>query len=215
MIITEIINPAIKDVDLKNRQMKWRDISRDKDVIGTGMSAVVKQDKDPFMVSRRSRDVSYNQMEEDRYWKYAHAIIESKIYESNPFVPRFYEIKRYKNNKGNEIFKGKMEKLHPVEEISTDMLLAHLENISNFSMDLPDVKSFIGDYEYTDASLRESILRVFLILLEKEEIRGNKKLEQAMNFIDKLKANWDLHPGNVMFRIGGHGIQLVITDPIG
>lgn len=240
MKLVEIFNTELSQADhpkqaLRNKSRR-PDYGMDKDIIGHGAMYTAKRDRnDPHMVDKHSihADSSENtpRFSKDGMQLYAEAIIKGELAQSNPFFPRFYGYHIDKDEGGNKFYSLKTEKLHDSDDkkIKSIPFKAFVRNI------VKDV--------FTDKEERDLFLRTFKEEVEdapKEEYynlftedigwylgemidngrfgAASDKLNEALKLIYEIihenGLSNDLHGSNIMYRLGPHGIQLVINDPI-
>jgi hypothetical protein len=160
----------------------------------------------------------------DSYMHYIHEILNDP---NNPFFPRIYSAKVYLQNDRYYLVVV-MEKLQPIRgnkiADAAEHLLAQLgidkaairrsrkRQGQDTRLDkedrVIDLSFDIGTMLRDEDGIRELI-----------ELSDNEQFKHAMETIMKVKNSshdhrYDMHLGNWMVRLTGHGPQLVITDPL-
>lgn len=227
MKLHEIFDPSTKLIDIRSKE-KDGNLKYPKNFLARGTFSNVTSTKDEHLIQKTSIKNPTEDRYTDAFWDYANEIIKSEIWKSNPYFPRFYSIKEYKTN-NVPLYKGIIEKLESFNKISPDILVGWMNKV--FDMDKIQTSEFgktviyyinnnkdnsnDDNLKYYISALLIKVLRDYNLYLEYIK---DKKFIEALGWIkqlsDKLKASHDLHEGNVMFRRGSTGIQLVITDPL-
>lgn len=211
--LLELVEPTLTR---KNTSLRFRaGNDDDESALGQGNYSTVKNDRnDPHMV-RKHHHIPIDDRVEDGYVDFVNYLIENKIQGVN--LPRIYDIKEITDRDGQKIYKYQLEKLLPVKAISFE----ELQSLINRTID--------AEYETEDDVNEEGnkrhVLRQFGRDLEKCLSAGDYRrikdeelintLQTIKNYIGTKKDTWlDMgNVGNLMFRRGPTGLQLVITDP--
>lgn len=189
-----------------NRDLRqFRQRNRDKNP--EGAFSVVKPDKDPHMVKKSSRGATPSDFTEG--FKAFIMFLKNNDFENIHF-PRVYEVKTIQGKDGYEIDKFKVEKLIDGYHIDKDLMRNYVRNI------LPDEAT----EGYDESEIDHSLLAMYIHDAVNGRTRPFKDdtLNDACNIISRALhatgGNNDIHQNNIMFRQTGHGIQVVINDPI-
>lgn len=181
----------------------------------SGSFGWVKPDSDPFMVKKRPHKIRDN-LSDDAYYTYIKTVVDDKLAHSNPYFPRVYDIKTFKDSNNKQLYSIKLEKLFKLDEISIKELKMLLnrcfKNLDELTKQIYKVTSFNDEKA------------LYYIIIEKyiNNINNLKddNLIKAINIIETIRRsgynefNWDLHSGNLMARRTSKGPQLVIIDPL-
>lgn len=207
----DLYNTTTKDVTV-NRDLNRKSRTNDDTTLGSGAFASVSDKKnDPFMVRKTSHsDRKMDISKFDGYWTYIQGIVENPSLKNNPFLPRVYNVKKIKDASGKIVMRADIEKLQNGNVFEMDMLLSYFNNVLN-----ADLSSFEDD------DVDELLMQAAFIMESAVDYNDYSKIKnsyliQALKYIGSLKRSYgiDIHEGNIMFRTGGQGIQLVITDPV-
>lgn len=164
-----------------------------------------------------------------------------KIQGENPYVPTVSEIKitTAANVPGKQKVSYSLLKLVPYTRVPPLQLYFACAKVIT-SCDLPNREKNIfhdlkrqKELRYNDLlhdentlDVQEFVKRTFKLtrdllndLCSSEIDTNDTKLQEVINILISLKLDnfrffYDFNPGNIMFRLSGHGAQLVITDPI-
>ena len=161
--------------------------------------------------------IPHKASKKDGYLNYIRHIVNNKLAQQNPFFPRVYEVKEWKDKTGHVKYKIELERLFPVEKEDVEVIKGICENLfSEHKIDkaLRQVTSWGQNDERKTWSI------VLSILIE-ECIHGivsskNDLLNSACNEIQSRLLNknlLDLHYGNIMIRKSPYP-QVVIVDPL-
>ena len=198
--------------------------------MGNGAEAVVIKAPDhPEVIKIVGNDIALKQNSSLQY-----ALACQKYADSNPFLPRVHSIKKFKNPRPYEgqdleyvefedvkyYYVIHMEELLDLREIETDNgdLLRVLAN-KTFAGAERRIQSFA-----TDEIADWMCAMVVMIVKHPDSAKSlgitikDKGLIAASTLIKNIERKTDgyldIHIDNVMVRIGPHGPQLVITDPL-
>jgi len=185
------------------RQFRQRNTERNPE----GAFSLVKQDKDPHMMKKSSRNATPSGFTEG--FKAFIMFLKNNDFENIHF-PRVYEVKTIQGKDGYEIDKFKVEKLIDGYQIDKELMRNYVRNI------LPD--SATEDYD--DSEINHTLLAMYI----QDAVDGRGRpfkedtLNDACNIISRALhatgGNNDIHQNNIMFRQTNRGIQVVINDPI-
>jgi hypothetical protein len=210
-ILEDLISTKVKDIDLSNKNVNLPLKSKDSTRRVTGSSGYYShgiEDKDQHLYKKIAR--SHSRQADDPYWGYVELCI--KYQDSNPFFPRIYEFKKYRDKNGNVIPKVKLERLNsfPPFEGNEKLFVAAINNVK-------------GTYEYTEEDVWGSphLSSIVQNIIEGREYSENEHIIEFSKILKKFmteqtsypKVQLDLHLANIMYRTSNHGIQVVITDP--
>lgn len=206
MLLEDLINTKIKNkiVNKKLKPPKTNNLLSD-----DGLFSTVKTDSsDPHMIKKTviepTRDI-----EENVHWLYIRKIVESGIADSNPYFPRIYNITSIKGLRDEELRRATMEKLIPYTDFSK----------STADPQLGIVYQKMGGAEHVKVSVDHIVDTLNYNLLNQQLDRiQDPQYKEALDFIKNIynensAIRYDIHEGNIMFRRGPSGLQLVITDP--
>lgn len=164
--------------------------------------------QDPSMYRKKSRMPSI--LRNDAYYQYIKAT--RPYVDSNPFFPRVYKIIMKRDPVGYVKPEFHIEKLHDSDAVD-----------SYYDDKLDEIlfrkyASAEGRQEFHGRSFMRLLSRA-IIAYEAKELIKDPKLIEAIELIQKVKESndkfsFDLHSGNIMFRLGSTGPELVFTDPI-
>lgn len=189
-----------------------------RDVLGQGLYSTVKNDRtDPHMV-RKHHHAPLDDHWNDGFIDFINYLIDNNLSSVN--LPRIYDVTEIKDRDGKKIYKYKVEKLIPSDDISLDELLALVNRT---------VKGELNYDKHTSKEfLKSEILYQLGSLFEKAVESGDysriadEEMVNTLQIIANFKKNSatppdiDIaNPSNIMFRRGRYGLQLVISDPIG
>lgn len=212
-LLEDLITPKItkKQTDTSRfkdaRDRGVRDDYTDRGVKTAGYYGKVVSTGDPHTVNKRNFVAS--DKDNDGYLTYIRAIVDNKLYETNPYAPRVYDIKTIEDSRGMLKFDIKLETLHPLDNIEHDILWMLMDKIVD--------RSIAQTYD------RYSSPRITIGVVLRELCKGKlKTTDRHLNEICELIRNviknnpnleLDMHGGNIMVRMSPYP-QLVITDPI-
>lgn len=244
MKLFELITPT----DLKYRSITNRSaydkakamrkaIDRNKsEFVGNGAYASVFQsEKDPGSVQKLARPIP--SLTNDGYYQYLDMIAKNDRMSNNPYFPKVYGLKTFKDRAGNYTYRVNMEKLHNFNTLSTEELeMLGRKMFTNFdqrySEDRKNWLPYEGD-QNRDEEIRSSAAHkgardALIDLIERAIHRRSKVstnikdpyLKQALSMLRHLVKTGnkeymsDIHQGNIMVRRGPFTPQIVITDPL-
>lgn len=211
--LLELVEPTLTR---KNTNLRFRAGNDDDDsALGQGNYSTVKNDRsDPHMV-RKHHHTPIDGRVDDGYVDFVNYLIKNKAQAVN--LPRIYDIKEITDRSGQKIYKYQLEKLNSYNDIS----LEELQALINRSID--------AEYEVEDSvnegGNKRHLLRQFGRDLEKCLLSGDysrirdeeliKTLQTIAKYLETKKDAWlDMgNSGNLMFRRGPTGLQLVLADP--
>lgn len=147
-------------------------------------------------------------IEDDGFLAYIKAI-QGK---NNPYFPKVYDLKLTKNKDGHLTY---IVNMHKLVEFTSPKIIDNVDLITS----LYDKMFYGRDYGYFSPdrpakSLYETIIKAFSM----PDLIKDKQLGEAIKIINELTLEYafsfDLHTGNVMWRITGLMPQLVFLDPL-
>ena len=175
---------------------------------GGAYAAGIEDPTDPSMYRKKSRMPSL--LEKDAYYQFIKAA--QPYVDYNPFLPRVYKIIVKKDPRGFLKPEYHMEKLTPYNEAWR-----------MYDQDGNSLNKILKRKLFTKEAVGGDVPRLLANSLEfpfqADTYIKDPKLIQALDLIRTVKETnsnfmYDLHEGNMMFRIGTTGPQLVITDPL-
>lgn len=195
-------------------------------VLGSGLYAnVIQNDNHPNEVTKISNAI--DSLSKDGYFLFLTSIVKNERLQSNPYLPKIYNIKIYKNADSKYYYVLTMEKLFPVRQLNDHEVEAILDRAFHIK---GSKKS--GNHNQSDpmrillTSIDSALMapkEFYLDSVKNQSANSmtnikDPSLKQALMIIKKFirddKAINDIHDGNVMFRRTSVGAQLVITDPL-
>jgi len=179
--------------------------------IGTGRYGRVYNTNDPHTIIKRNHFAA--NPDRDGYYLYATEIIKSGIAKTNPYFPRFYNIKTFKDKSGHIKYRFEMERLHTAKEVGDEIIYAITEQLFGEEA----IKKFDSKYFGSNTVSRLSEMMEIYLFTKTPNVSDEKFME-AINFIrenviKKYNLRSDLHSENIMFRLSPYP-QVVITDPV-
>jgi hypothetical protein len=210
----------IKNKDIFKREYR---VKRNSDSSGA-YAAVYLKKNDPHQVIKTSikpvdmtyygkkRPANHADLGYDGYYHYIKLLIESRIYEKNPFFPRIYNVHEKIDERGLSFFNFEMEKLIEFNKEPAPLIWNYFTQIADMEQSGLDEKYFMEDRIYW-----ENAARLLRLIRGNSLLIKNQMLKNAISFIIENKNNFNLDIGqaNIMWRRGKYGLQLVITDPYG
>jgi hypothetical protein len=244
MKLIEIFNTEISQNNYPRQELRnaeWRKsrahLDYDKDTIGHGASYKATKDKDPHIVKKDSRKVNTNNSMRDGYHTYAEAIIMNELAQDNPFLPRFYDYHIDRDESGNRHYSFKTERLFSATDkkirqipfntftstvlkdiFSTDKEKKKFMRNFMYEMEQYDDDPDITEKDYHELFSDEIGWYLGEMIDNKNFSAASNKLNRALKLISDLlnkhRLSNDLHGQNIMYRLGPHGVQLVLNDPL-
>lgn len=211
--LLELVEPTLTR---KNTNLRFRaGNDNDDTALGQGNYSTVKNDRnDPHMV-RKHHHTPVDDRVDDGYVDFVNYLIKNKIQDVN--LPRIYDIKEITDPSGQKIYKYQIEKLNSIKDIS----LKELQALINRSIDA----NYHVDTIKNEDTYKRELLRQFGRDLENclkasdySRIKDEeliKTLQTIKDYTETKEDTWlDMgNAGNLMFRRGPTGLQLVIADP--
>lgn len=226
MRITEIIRTSFSEPqqaqDISSRG-SWG--KEDPEALGRGSYAKVIQDpSDPHVVIRQ--EYNFTDSDKNGFLQWALAIRDHA--ESNPYLPRIYDIDQEYHRVKNRVlsrYTYKIERLFSGEILNTKQILALGEyNFRDYEalmekLNGPKWRS-LDDESLWDQLTK--MLRIYLpdsssgMILQPELIQANTLIKQIISELKTTNRNvvYDLFSDNIMVRMYP-SLHLVITDPVG
>ena len=216
-------NESEKRVNSEMQRIAKELLGQEPEVLGNGNFAVAFGDsegKGAARVTKRARSLS--DLEQDGYLAWVGSIVKSSEHLNNPYLPRYYNVKFYRNSESKIAYVIELEKLESYDDLDNDpeshdfkMMQAALEKLIND----PD------DYYYTSNTTEDIAEHITGYLSEAQ--RGtvkikNKKLKKAMELVldayselgEDGNVITDYTMGNVMYRRSPYGFDIVLVDPV-
>ncbi len=211
--LLELVEPIIHR---KNTNLRFRyGNEADKSALGQGQYSTVKNDRyDPHMV-RKHHHTPLDDTVDDGYVHFVNYLIDKKIQAVN--LPRIYNIKEITDPYGQKIYKYQLEKLNSIKNIDME----ELQNLINRMIKAEYTTLQDSNVEHA----KRELLRTFGRDLEKciydddyRRIKDEELIKTLKIIKDYIKTKDDVwldmgNAGNLMFRRGQTGLQLVIADP--
>lgn len=208
MKILDLLEADIPRIDTNQRPMQ---LSRKHKVLGQGKQGIAQRHgRDPNKVIKTS-DIYTENPEQDEYVQFIKMILD---HQNNPFFPRIYSAKMVYNNKTDSYqLVTTMEKLMKLDNEKFEDSAKHLFKQLGFNTRNPlgtTYKFPQGNVSNLWSWFQKPANRKKLMATTK-----NPQLKDAMTLLEPYikKFGQDLHTGNIMVRLTGHGPQLVIIDP--
>lgn len=218
MLLEELIQPKIIKKNLNRPISKIKNTSiHDPSFKGKGTFSNVKQDSDPHLVKKTTKQPNTDLEDYDPYWLYVDALLESKIADNNPFFPRIYTSSKLTGRDYRSARQVRMEKLESLTNF-TDKNVQSFEMIQNIFLDISNYKfdSYVGLTKYEMIS--DLCEFIYNCIKDPSSYNGdNSKFKEAIKFIHNLTSISiipDIHEDNLMLRRIPYGFQLVIVDPL-
>lgn len=185
-------------------------------VLGHGVyAAAVMSEKNPNSVMKISRGT--NNLEDDPYYGYLSSIATHPNVESNPFIPRVYQVKVYETT--DNIYKFfyivKMERLYELTSLSDQELIKFILTITKSKMTV-GFKAALGissGDQILKKQSHEQLIHILVDKIRREKIK-DPQLQAAMNIAASTGFEFDITPSNIMVRKTPSGPQLVLADPV-
>jgi hypothetical protein len=158
-----------------------------------------------------NKSTNVKSVEEDGYLSYISTVYKlAQSGDNNPFFPRIFNLKIFRNEDGFLSYNLDMEKLVSLDsEHVPDLLLSqYYEELTT---------GMAGARSASPAREIAMMLDNAIQYGDFSQIR-DKSLKKALAVVGSVRARGsfmpDLHAGNIMLRITGNKPQLVILDPI-
>jgi hypothetical protein len=217
---------------------------REGHLLGAGaFGDVYGYDKDPGTAEKISNLERVKSLSRDAYYLYLDMLSHNERMQNNPFFPKVYSLKSWKDTHGRVMYDVKMEKLQPLNVLSSEQIITmgerYFTNFDNkFNTALKrkiQLKTYtrprsdkpLSDLQKTmnENAFKYAAMQAVASCLD-ESIKGevtthikDSLLRQAMVLIRGIlirkegRLN-DIHDNNIMVRLSPSGPQLVITDPV-
>ncbi len=213
--LLELIDTQVQDKSYRGQFKNPESQTRSSRELGAGSFAKTREHpSDPHMVTKQHHGP--HEASRDGFVHWAAYLIHNKLFD-NPHFPRLYNVKRFKDANGKEMYKYDVEKLESIEDgrIGKEALLSIIDQ----NLDLPDDER--PSYDHYSADELSRLLAAHIdsaIHGYEREIIKSDSLRDAISKIEEYrkqnpKTIVDLHDGNIMVRRGKYGLTLVITDP--
>lgn len=217
---------------------------RDGQLLGAGaFGHVYGYNKDPGTAEKISNPERVKSLSDDAYYLYLDMLSHNERMQNNPFFPKVYSLKTWKDKIGRVMYDVKMEKLQPLNVLSSEQIIVmgkryftNFENKFNaalkreiqwkaYTRPRSDKPLSDSQKDMNEDALKNAATRAIASCLDesiKEGVTTHIKdslLRQAMVLIRGIlirkedKMN-DIHANNIMVRLSPSGPQLVITDPV-
>lgn len=191
-------------------------------------SSVKDDNKDPHMVKKYHHGPLGKQSDDeeimDAYVFFALWMTKQNI--NNPCLPRIYDIKKIKDKTGKFIYKYQIERLISGTELEVDDLWQIYDRYfvrnENTEKIVKQVK-----YRFQDPNEAKNMVRVMGSACEayiegKFDMISDDSLKEALDLVAKFVKEYSSkgftldieNSGNIMFRRGPYGYQLVLSDPV-
>lgn len=148
--------------------------------------------------------------QDDGYLTYVQSILKNDRITSNPYFPRIYSVKVYRNA-ANKYEGGRyvieMEQLHPLNKATPETITAFGEKMFNYWPSHGNMINIMQNLRLASHRDRDAISNI-----------KDKKLLQAIAIISNIQIKnqngLDIKDSNCMVRYTSTGPQFVITDPL-
>lgn len=206
MKIHDLLEKEISRISTNQRPLRK---STKHKILGRGVQGMAQQHaRDPNKVIKTS-EIYHENPERDEYVQFIKMILD---HQNNPFFPRIYSAKLVYNNRTDtyelvvtmeKLVSLRNEKIKDVAEHLVAQLGIDVERADTLERDKEDFR-WLFDW-FKNPENRKKIAQK----------SKNPKFNEAMKLLEPYieKYGQDLHGGNIMVRLTGHGPQLVIIDP--
>lgn len=156
------------------------------------------------------------ELAKDAYYNYVQAI--KPLMQSNPYFPRVYKITVAKDKQGQTKPSYSLETLHPniVNPEGDIVRIDHEQQVQALQAVADRMFHNAPEFNGSKGSLGKYIEQ--LATTGDYSNVKDSKLKQALTLTAQVLAKggfkWDLHAGNLAFRLTSFGPQLVLMDPI-
>ena len=206
----KILDLLEKDIPRIERTATSVKPSKRHKVLGQGTQGMAQEhSRSPNTVIKYSNIYDENP-ERDEYVQFIKLILD---HQDNPFFPRIYKAKIvYDNKQDIYVLIATMEKLVKLTNPKIRDTAEHL--IAQLGIDIDDAvirdESDAHDLKWLFDWFRDSDNRKRVA-----QESNNPQFVEAMTLLEPyfVKYGQDMHRGNIMVRLTGHGPQLVIIDP--
>jgi hypothetical protein len=186
-------------------------------VLGSGAySTAIERDNAPGEITKVSKPI--RDLKEDGYFRYLTTILREQRLQGNPYLPKIYKVKIYRDKDGLFFYILNMEKLYNIRSASEEELEAMVDKAFN------EVPVEEDNYTSKKEALLLSLSNYIEQCIRKDDVKNIKDddLHDAMVFISEAQRSGrtrgsrhlDIHDGNIMMRRTSVGPQLVLTDPL-
>lgn len=149
----------------------------------------------------------------DGYMVYMKHLIDTELYNSNPFAPRVYKMDVVEDKTGKSKYKIELETLQRIDSVDQKLVISALVN-------LYDIESV----EYAAEMIPFAINDPIRLLAKCIDLTAQQKLESKNGMLNSLcdtihnlnkkyRLEIDIHGNNIMLRLG-KSPQVVIVDPL-
>lgn len=153
-----------------------------------------------------------DKIDNDGYIAYAKYLIDSGMTKDNPYAPRIFEMKAYKDSEDNIKYKINMEKLQRTDAVNPAIVQAIYENLFT-----EQIRDWIFNKNTYLTKPEQFLAKALAHVVEYRKFESNDpKLNELLDAINEISNNGyevDIHGSNIMIRLG-KAPQLVITDPL-
>lgn len=207
MKLIEIINTRHKTVNL-NRNIKsdQRSLEYDfDDISNKGQFSTAKELPDEHLIKlTQRRRINKDQIADAKHLYYRE-IVENSLWD-NPHFPRIYESKEFIGKNNVKRSNWKVEKLIEIYKLNKYELV-----------EMSDRYFYDSEADNFDNNFFGFLNCAYIFTKRKIHRIKYEPLIEAANILfkiqDKYKLDFDLHDGNIMFRRGSQGTQMVFVDP--
>lgn len=149
----------------------------------------------------------------DGYHHYVDILMETKIYEENPYFLRVRNIHTVTDKNNKNIYNFDVEKLFPLYKFGVQLIKNYFYRIFELDDSYDQYFNNIKDVENIDAI--QSLI-YYILMRDRHKIKDNL-LKEALNFlrVNSGQFSLDLHGENILYRNGKQGMQMVFSDPYG
>jgi len=195
-LLNEELAKSIKDLSISKKFLEKEPTSKYWNDLGSGTFAIAYEPKK--QIGNKVVKVLEIYDETDPSYQFLRLC---KNHQNNPFFPRIYNVKQYKNKGGVYNIVITMEKLFHIDE-TNPQLIAQLFGIPlDIGLTAQNIHTRFYDNKHR------------VVIAQSTQYPDLKK---AMRLMEPLFNNYspDVHAENIMYRKTPNGPQLVFADPI-
>ena len=152
----------------------------------------------------------------DGYHEYIKYIVEHKLYDHNPYVPRIYKFKTIKDGKNNIKYKIELERLTPFRDLDKEVVRSiGIKMVGEETFDDYDINwcRSMGQKHGTHIAVSKALEQIINDKVETEDANLKEICSIIQTLSYEIGADVDVHNGNIMIRMSPYP-QLVIVDPL-
>lgn len=216
--ILEIIDTQVSTVSSSNKfKQEKNDAARKRlgSAPQSGFFGRVHNGNDPHTVHKIPFDPTPEN--KDGYYKYIKYIVETKLYDTNPYAPRIYKFKTIKDANNNIKYKIELEKLVSLRTVDAEIVREIGIKIAGEQHFLELTRYFTNIFNSSKYMPQIVVAKTIEEIIKGKLHTNDEYLQQICNIIRKIadttSADIDVHFGNIMVRRSPYP-QLVIVDPL-